>query len=180
MRGGYRMVVVVVGMWLASGCRTATRVVESPRVDLDLSHGNRGYLVGTVPPATSNAHPSRQIVETEIEVPGFVKAPARRPAPVGGGTGVPSPMAQPGAQGVSGTEAPERFDTYVVKSGETLWSIAAQPEVFGDAGKWRWLYEANRDVLKKPNRLRAGMTLRVPRGGTFAQTAGHEARRYSK
>ena len=39
----------VVGVLVISGCRTATRVTEVPRVDLELSGGNRGYLVGTPP-----------------------------------------------------------------------------------------------------------------------------------
>ena len=43
------MVLGIAGM---SGCRTATKVTQVPRVDLELPEGgNRGYLVGT-PPAT--------------------------------------------------------------------------------------------------------------------------------
>ena len=66
-------------------------------------------------------------------------------------------------EGASNPEPPARYDTYVVKKGDSLWSIAAKPEVYGTATKWRRLYDANRDLLKSPERLRPGMTLKIPR-----------------
>lgn len=169
MRGCRRMSLGVAVVCVAAGCRTATRIVEEPRVDLEVAgRGNRGYLLGTPPPVSEPRKTTRQIVETEIEVPrglGRLAGPAPR-QPVELKEVAPpevdlsEPMAVP-EQGL-----PQTFGTYVVKKGDTLWSIAADPAVFGDATKWRALYAANRDALKSPDQLRAGMTLRVPRGGS--------------
>jgi nucleoid-associated protein YgaU len=49
---------------------------------------------------------------------------------------------------------------YEVRPGDTLRSIAER--VYGDSGRWRDLYEANRDLIPAPNVLRSGIRLRVP------------------
>jgi len=148
-----RVVLAVVVGAVLGGCRTATRVVEEPRVDLEISEsGNRGYLVGTPPPVAERTKTTRRFAETEVEVPGLLLRAAPGPAPVG-----------------LGEIAPPEVDwvgSYVVKKGDSLWSIAADPKVLGHGTKWRRLYEANRDVLKNPNQLRAGMTLRIPDVGS--------------
>ena len=152
------------GLLTLSGCRAATRVAEVPRVDLSLEEGNRGYLVGKPPETPVELKTTRQIMQTDIEIPSFYK-----PKRTGGAAGpmdiVPPEMdvteqaAQAPAQGV-----PEPYDTYVVKKGESLWSIAAKPEVYGKATRWRRIFDANREVLKSPDRLRPGMALKIPRG----------------
>lgn len=53
--------------------------------------------------------------------------------------------------------------TYTVKQGDTLWKIAANPNVLGDGSRWREIYELNRDVIgKDPNRILPGQQLRLP------------------
>lgn len=52
---------------------------------------------------------------------------------------------------------------YVVKAGETLWTIAAEPELYGDALLWSLLYQANRDQIKDPRTIYPGQVLSVPR-----------------
>ena len=155
---------------LASGCLTATKVVHEPRVDLELSGGNHGYLVGT-PPPSSISKTTRDMVETEVEIPSSYKP--LRPGgatmgiePVSVGEGASSGMGVSEATPGRGAEA---VGTYVVKRGDTLWTIAADPAVYGDATKWRRLYDANRDLLKSPDRVRPGMRLRVP-GASREQT----------
>lgn len=49
---------------------------------------------------------------------------------------------------------------YVVKKGDTLSGIAL--EVYGKAGRWREIFEANKDVIKNPNLIRPGWKLRIP------------------
>ena len=150
--------------WLVAGCRATTKVVEIPRVDLELAGGNRGYLIGS-PPEAGELSTTRQMVETTIEVPSPYK-PKRLGGPVAL-EGVVSPEPETEAAGAPST-APQRYDSYVVQKGESLWSIAAKPEVYGRATHWRRLFDANRDLLKSPDRLKAGMTLKVPRGGEDA------------
>jgi nucleoid-associated protein YgaU len=149
-------------MLIVSGCRTATRIVQEPRVDLELSGGNRGYLIGSPPPVSESRKPTREMVETEIEIPSFYKPSRGAAAPVGLGEVAP-PEIDFGDETPLEAKLPEVHDAYVVKKGETLWSIAAKPEVFDDATKWRWIYQANRDLLKSPDHIRPGMTLRIPR-----------------
>jgi LysM repeat protein len=51
-------------------------------------------------------------------------------------------------------------ETITVKPGEYLYSIAKR--VYGDASKWRLIYDANRDQLSNPDAVRVGMKLVAP------------------
>ena len=171
----------VVGVLVISGCRTATRVTEVPRVDLELSGGNRGYLVGT-PPEAAQLKTTRQMVETDVEVPSFYK-PRRLGAPMNL-EGFTPPETETGEQAGAGAVTPPTgaFDTYVVQKGDSLWSIAAKPSVYGKATRWRLIFDANREALKSPDRVRPGMTLKIPRnqGGSSGMTYGDEGVTYRK
>lgn len=66
------------------------------------------------------------------------------------------------------TEVPEVADTedessedstYVVQKGDNLWKIAVK--LFGDAGKWKKIYEWNKDTIKNPNLIYIGQELRI-------------------
>ncbi len=169
MRRVFHWLAGCLGILLLAGCHGVTRVSthaqEVPRVDLDLSGGNRGYLVGSAPEA-GNLKTTRQIVQTDIEIP-------TRYAPKRGGKQAQLPgvsSQEPAeAEGITvGAQAQEAgsFDTYVVQKGDSLWSIAAKPSIYGRTSAWRRIFDANRELLKgDPNRLQAGMTLRIPRGG---------------
>lgn len=67
-------------------------------------------------------------------------------------TGLPPPPPAP---------PPARVSTYTVQPGDTLSTIAAK--VYGDRTAWRRIYEANRAAIPDPHRLRAGVTLTIPR-----------------
>jgi nucleoid-associated protein YgaU len=60
--------------------------------------------------------------------------------------------------GSSSTAGSEK--TYVVKSGDTLSKIAKQE--YGNANSWNRIFEANRDVLKDPDKIFPGQTLKIP------------------
>jgi len=47
-----------------------------------------------------------------------------------------------------------------VKSGDTLSKIAQQE--YGNANDWPRIFEANKDVLKDPNKIYPGQKLRIP------------------
>jgi len=49
---------------------------------------------------------------------------------------------------------------YTVKSGDTLGKIAAAH--YGDAGKYPLIFEANQPMLKDPNKIFPGQSLRIP------------------
>jgi LysM repeat protein len=171
----------VVAVLAAAGCRSMTQISEIPRVDMDLEGGNRGYLVGT-PPDTGLLKMTRQMVETTIELPTRIGG---KTSPLSAGESEPTAVSQaqdlwesgiateaaPQAAGIADTVAADApMDTYVVQKGDSLWSIAARPEIFGKASRWRALFDANRDVLKSPNDLKVGMSLKVPRTSSAGST----------
>jgi nucleoid-associated protein YgaU len=75
--------------------------------------------------------------------------PAAKPAPV------PTPKPQI-----------EMVDKYIVGEGETLWTISAQPQVYGEGLLWPLLYQANRDQIKDPRQIFPGQTLDIRRDMT--------------
>lgn len=174
-------VAAVLAVLSAAGCRSMTKVSEIPRVDMELEGGNRGYLVGT-PPQPEPRKMTRQMVETTIELPtralggtfsstedasDLTQASQEQDLSLGIATEAPQPAADGAAAAAS---ADASADTYVVQKGDSLWSIAARPEIYGKASRWRTLYDANRDVLKSPNDLQAGMRLKVPRTESAGST----------
>jgi nucleoid-associated protein YgaU len=67
--------------------------------------------------------------------------------------------AEPKAEAEAKVEADEPR-IYVVKSGDSLSKIAK--EVYGKAGRWKEIYEANKDQIKDPNLIYRGQKLRIP------------------
>jgi nucleoid-associated protein YgaU len=49
---------------------------------------------------------------------------------------------------------------YTVLSGDSLSKIAKK--VYGDANKWRRIYEANTDQIKNPDLIHPGQILKIP------------------
>ena len=49
---------------------------------------------------------------------------------------------------------------YVTKKGDTLWKIAEN--FYGNGRKWKNIHRFNKDKIKDPNRLKAGITLTIP------------------
>ena len=61
----------------------------------------------------------------------------------------------------SNTEnSPNGARTYVVTKGDSLSEIAKRE--YGDAKEWRRIYDANRDIIKDPDLIYPGQTLRLP------------------
>ena len=50
--------------------------------------------------------------------------------------------------------------TYVVVNGDSLSKIAQRE--YGDANRWRAIYEANKDVIKDPDLIYPGQELKIP------------------
>jgi len=54
--------------------------------------------------------------------------------------------------------------THEVKKGETLSSIAKK--YLGSTSKWREIYNANKDIIKDPNKIYVGQKLKIPKYAT--------------
>jgi nucleoid-associated protein YgaU len=57
-------------------------------------------------------------------------------------------------------------DEYTVGEGENLWTISAQPQVYGEGLLWPLLYQANRDQIKDPRQIFPGQILGIRRDMT--------------
>ncbi|SFS17221.1 LysM domain-containing protein [Dyella sp. OK004] len=55
-------------------------------------------------------------------------------------------------------DAPEQ--TYTVQSGDSLSKIAKQ--FYSDANAWHQIFDANRDQLDNPDRIKPGQVLKIP------------------
>jgi nucleoid-associated protein YgaU len=49
---------------------------------------------------------------------------------------------------------------YEIKKGDTLSAIAKRE--YGDAAKWRTIYEANKDQIKNPDLIHPGQKIKIP------------------
>ncbi len=52
------------------------------------------------------------------------------------------------------------YGRYKVQSGDTLSKVAQK--FYGDSAKYRQIFDANRDVLKDPNKINVGQELTLP------------------
>ena len=60
----------------------------------------------------------------------------------------------------SGSSSTDSTRTYAVQQGDSLSKIAKQ--VYGNSDDWRRIYEANREIIKDPDLIYPGQTLRLP------------------
>jgi|GEM_PF-2416697 len=92
-------------------------------------------------------------------------APAK-PAPAAPAAPTAPAPAAPAAPSASG-------GTVTVRSGDTLSEIAQR--ALGDSGRWREIYDLNRDQLSNPNVIQAGQVLKLPGGANTAAPAAPAA-----
>lgn len=172
-----------------------TSVSEKPRVDQEVS-GNRGFISGqATTPVKEPTFTKRKVYQVEVEMPQLFqkekpaivqKKPAkRRPrkdTAVWGNKGYifggPKKEAaeEPPLTDVevqeeisqeveSEPQGPTKMRTYQVRKGDTLQKISRQ--FYGTTKKWPLLYEANRDKLTGPDKIKPGQILVIPEVGAF-------------
>jgi len=78
--------------------------------------------------------------------------------PTAGSSAISRPAA---AVPPAATPAAGAYEEYTVLPGDTLSRIAGK--VYGDSGKWKPIFEANKSVLGRPENVRVGQKLRIPR-----------------
>jgi len=126
---------------LPSGYRTSQEIK-----DREL-YGNRGYISGGVTPEKEvyvTKSGKEQVSDTRFSA-GLRSS--RMPQIV---------YSEP--SGNSGINASAEY--YVVQKGDTLQKISEK--FFGTTKKWKSIYEANKNILKSPDRIRTGQKLVIP------------------
>ena len=68
------------------------------------------------------------------------------------------PYTEPAKEVQSSTTS--EFQTYKIKKGDTLWSIARK--FYGSGNDWRKIYNANTDSISNPGKIKTGMEIRIP------------------
>ena len=69
-------------------------------------------------------------------------------------------VAPAGGAAAAGASAASAGKTYTVKAGDTLSAIAKAH--LGDASAYMKIFEANKDQLSDPNKIKPGQVLRIP------------------
>ena len=169
-RSGFIPVLLFAAILALPGCtRVRTYVVEKDRVDQDLTTGNAGYLMGT--PKESDIPKDRKLTRqtyvTEIELGGV---PKRAKKTTGSGETMKVEASQeppnqvviekPIETAVATAGKSSSVTSYTVQNNDNLEKISKK--VYGTSKNWKKIYEANRDQLKNPDRIYAGMVLKIP------------------
>lgn len=100
-----------------------------------------------VAPSAAPATPSPEAPLTNSPQPQGVQMPNTSPAP----SAAPA-INQPSVV---------NYDSYQVKAGDSLSKIAQQ--YYQDPKKFQQIYDANKDILKNPNQIKPGQTLKIPK-----------------
>lgn len=143
-----------------SGCVARTYNLTRGRVDQDLSSssGNRGYITGQAPEASERTA-TRTVRVFEIELGKTKKTNAGCPAATPLAISTEEPALTQG-QGEQSENITENFEQYTVEKNDTLQKISKK--FYGTTKKWAKIYEANKDVLRGPDKLYPGQTLKIP------------------
>ena len=132
--------------------RRAVSLAEEGKARLEQEEAEQAIL------AEQARQAERKKAQTEkTQIKPETKQPAAQPAAQP--TAQPAPVPTPKPQ-------IEMVDQYSVGEGETLWTISAQPQVYGEGLLWPLLYQANRDQIKDPRQIFPGQTLDIRRDMT--------------
>ena len=155
--------VVALLAFIVSGCTVRTYPLTRDRIDQDLNSGNRGYVLGAAPTETETERAKTretQVFSIEFGRPVKVetkKTPATVTEPSSSYTSenetYVSSESEPAAIGGS-------FEKYTVQKNDTLQKISQK--CYGTTKKWTKIYDANKDVLKGPNKVYPGQVLNIP------------------
>lgn len=126
--------------------------IEGAEEALDALHQNTGPLRAEVDSLTARAEElERRLAEAR---------------PAGGTSATRGGSAKGGAtkDGAATSTKPTAGSVrHVVRPGESLWSISAKAEVYGEGARWNRLYRNNKDRIQNPDRIYPGQEIQIPR-----------------
>nr|MBU1327838.1 LysM peptidoglycan-binding domain-containing protein [Candidatus Omnitrophota bacterium] len=71
------------------------------------------------------------------------------------------PSGNTGINALSSSGSGNEKQYYIVQKGDTLQKISEK--FFGTTQKWKSIYDANKHILKSPDRIRPGQKLAIPK-----------------
>ena len=71
-----------------------------------------------------------------------------------------TPAAATGTSGTAGARASQQWTTYTVQAGDTLSGISKK--FLGNANDYMDIFNANRDQLTDPDKIKPGQVLKIP------------------
>ena len=159
--------VVILAVAFVSGCTMRSYVQEKGRVDQEIS-GNGGCIQGSCPQTDrSNLPKTRDTYVLEIDAgPAKVDAAKTKTSSRVTETSYSEEYSAPERNygNVNETSMPEVVEIsvveYKIEKDDTLQKISKK--FYGTVKRWNEIYEANKDVLKDPNHIKPGKTIRIP------------------
>ncbi|MDD4955966.1 MAG: LysM peptidoglycan-binding domain-containing protein [Candidatus Omnitrophica bacterium] len=169
-----KFLIALLGIVFLGGCLSRTYTIEKPRTNLEVN-GNQGYLFGTPKeaPKPNKFGETRKVSVLEVELgPHHRQKPAKQV--------MPQPEAvteeQITEEETMIEEAPEisekNYEMYTVQKNDTLQKISQK--FYGTTKKWKMIYDENRDVLKSPDRVYPGKTIKIPLLGSKEQNTDYQ------
>lgn len=162
---------VLLSVFVLSGCVIRTYEITKQRVDQDLTGGNCGYIMGQAPEEMNMQERKRtrktQVIEVELYSP--IKFMKKRRA-----KSMKTEEARPekeeimgnrgylvgGSMEREGMAAKQKFEKYTVRRWDTLQKVSKR--FYGTTKKWNMIYEANKDKIKSANKIYPGQVLDIP------------------
>jgi nucleoid-associated protein YgaU len=122
--------------------------IEGAEEALDALHQTTGPLRAEVDSLTARAEElERRLAE----------------ARAAGGTKAGTAESGGAKSGAASQEPAARSERHVVKPGESLWSISAKSDVYGEGARWNRLYRGNKNRIQNPDRIYPGQEIQIPR-----------------
>ena len=161
-KGFLCLLVVFLGFSLIlDGCAPRSRVRHA-KIGEDLEEEPEKAEVPAPPPAPIDTPvPLPTPAPVELAAP-----PAVVPAPMDVATPAPTPVPV------------EREKGLLIKHGDTLWDISAEPDIYGNAFLWPLLFRSNRDKILDPDLIYPKQELKI--GKKYGQSEMDSAIENSK
>jgi nucleoid-associated protein YgaU len=154
-------------VFILSGCVARTYPLTRDRIDQDMAAGNRGFIMGKHSGEEIAKKDTRTVRVFEIEIGPSYKAKNKGVSAETSRTVITNAEYTPEEASVSEPALSSgNFQKYTVGKNDTLQKISQK--FYGTTKKWMKIYEANRDVLKAPDRVYPGQVLNIPEEGMKA------------
>jgi len=172
------VVVVVMAGCSSTGITTRAYVEDRERVDQDMSGGNYGYLYGQPKPEDRSDYKNTRrvyvveftkeeedldeepLVITRTKTVYLEPEPAVQPKPQEPDWAQPLDVPTFTAEEPVAEPAPANLVEYTVQKNDTLQKISKK--FYDTYRKWPQIYEANKEVIRDPNKIKPGIVLQIP------------------